>query len=386
MRTLVDLLATDDGRGYLADRGLFTDVDEFRSSLRPPVSDALTEVVGLPPGARLVHIGQQVCADYAPWTLAKFVAGAELAAHDDAVPVVLWHDMYSAEAERYGMRLVLPTGSKLRGIWFAPRAVGGREPRFIPVTPASLDEALRELAAWVEQSVKDRSKPDRTSARARMSALGDAVRSAEPGTLADVDGVLAAFLLRQRVGVDLPGVTLSELVDSGVLTASLDLYLERFDDVIAVFNEAVAELVALDIDPQVRPVDEDYLPLHYSCPTDGSRLRLTHDRSDGHHGVATCRCGTTYRFDLGRSTLGLGELATTGRWSPDVSLPVHHNDQASGWIVGRSTALYGLVFNAVVEKVMGGRPIPAWIPPQLSSAPQPGSPAPTLLLEYLLGP
>ena len=156
---------------------------------------------------------------------------------------------------------------------------------------------------------------------------------------------------------------------------------------IAVFNEAVAELVALDIDPQVRPVDEDYLPLHYSCPTDGSRLRLTHDRSDGHHGVATCRCGTTYRFDLGRSTLGLGELATTGRWSPDVSLPVHHNDQASGWIVGRSTALYGLVFNAVVEKVMGGRPIPAWIPPELSSGPAAGeSDAPTLLLEYLLGP
>ena len=102
--------------------------------------------------------------------------------------MVLWHDMYSAEAERYGMRLVLPTGSKLRGIWFAPRAVGASEPRFIPVTPASLDEALRELAAWVEQSVKDRSKPDRTAARARMSALADAVRSAEPGTLADVDG------------------------------------------------------------------------------------------------------------------------------------------------------------------------------------------------------
>jgi hypothetical protein len=186
--------------------------------------------------------------------------------------------------------------------------------------------------------------------------------------------------------MELPAVTLSALMDRNILTASLDAYLERLDDVIAVFNEAVEELIALDIDPQVKPLEDDHLPLHYSCPKDGTRLRLTHDRSDGSAAVATCRCGVAYRFDLGRSTPGLGELAGTGRWSPDVSLPVHHNDQAGGWIVGRSTALYGLVLNSVIERVLGGRPIPGWIPPELSSGPRPGSEPPTLLVEYLLGP
>lgn len=183
MRTLFDLLDTDSGREFLAERGLFTDVDEFRAALRPPVRDALTAAAGLPTGAPLVHIGQQVCADYAPWTLTKFVAGAQLAGYDDAAPVLLWHDMYSAEAERYGQRLVLPSGSKLRGIWFAPRAAGGSEPRFVPVSPATLDQAFRELGGWLEQAVKDRPKPDRAAARERLAALSEAVHAEKPETL-----------------------------------------------------------------------------------------------------------------------------------------------------------------------------------------------------------
>lgn len=175
-------------------------------------------------------------------------------------------------------------------------------------------------------------------------------------------------------------MTLSAVLEQGAFTESLEAYLERREDVVAVFNEAVAELVAQDVDPQVRPLPEDHLPLHYSCPTDGTRLRLS--LVDG-AAAATCRCGTGYRFDLGG---GLGELGATGRWSPDVSLPVHCNDAASGWVVGRSTALYGLVLNAVIDRVLGGRPIPGWIPPDLSSAPRPGSEPPTLLVDHLLGP
>src|SRR4051812_26298754 len=295
MRTLFDLLATDDGRGFLAERGLCTDVDDFRARLRPPVSDVLNDTVGLAPGTPLVHIGQQLCADYAPWTLSKFVAGAQLAAYDDAVPVLLWHDLYSAAAERYGMRLVLPSGSKLRGIWFAPRSAGGCEPRFIPVTTAGVDQALRELSGWVVQGVKDRPRPDRTAAGERMAALAEAVLGADPETLGDVDAAFATFLLRHRLGVELPAVTLSALMDRDVLTPPLEAYLERLDDVIAGFNEGVEEVAALDIAPQVKPLEDDHLPLHYSCPKDGTRLRLTHDRSDGSAAVATCRCGVSYR-------------------------------------------------------------------------------------------
>ena len=386
MRTLFELLDTDDGRAFLAERGLFTDRDEFRAQLKPPVNDLLSDAVGLPPGSPIVHIGQQVCTDYAPWTLSKFVAGAELRAHEDAVPLVLWHDMYQAEAERFGMRLVLPAGSKQRGIWLAPRSAGRAEPRFIPVGRPAVEEALGQLRDWVTHSVQGRTKPERAAALQRMAVLSETVLAGNLDTLGQVAGGLAGFLLTQRLGVALPRVFLSELMDRGVFTAPMDAFLGRLDEVIVVFNEAVAELVDLDIDPQVRPLPEDYLPLHYSCPADDTRLRLSRDRSAGHHAVATCGCGTDYRFDLGSDPIGLGELAATGRWSPDVSLPVHHNDQASGWVVGRSTALYGIVLNTVIDKVMGGRAIPGWIPPDLLSGPRPGDPGASLLVEYLLGP
>jgi hypothetical protein len=292
--------------------------------------------------------------------------------------------MYQADSERYGMRLVLPAGTKQRGIWLAPRSTGAAEPRFIAVDRPAVEQALRELGGWVSHSVQERPRPERQAAQARMAALAAAVLAGKLDTLGQVAGEFAGFLLARRLGVDLPRVFLSSLVDGGVLTEPLNTFLERLDDVRAVFNEAVADLVAREIDPQVRPLPEDYLPLHFSCPEDGARLRLTHDRSSGHHAVGACRCGTAYRFDLGSDPMSLGELAATRRWSPDVSLPVHHNDQASGWIVGRSTALYGLVLNAVVAKVLGGRPIPGWIPPQLMSGPRPGSTAPSLLVDYLL--
>jgi hypothetical protein len=386
MRTLFDLLDTDDGRAYLAERGLFTDVEEFAARLQPPVSPLLNQAMELPDDAPIVHIGQQVCTDYAPWTLSKFVAGAQLQARGDVVPAVLWHDLYQAEAERFGMRLVLPAGTKQKGIWLAPRKAGAGEPRFIEVGRPAVEAALAELATWVSHSVQTRQKPERKAAQARMAVLQEAVLAGELGTLGQAAGAFAGFLLAERLGTDLPQVYLSALMERDVLTGAMNAFLERLDDVRTVFNEAVADLVARDIDPQVRPLPEEYLPLHFSCPDDGTRLRLARDLGTGHHAVATCRCGTEYRFDLGGSPLGLGELAESSRWSPDVSLPVHHNDQASGWVVGRSTALYGLVLNTVIEKVMGGRPIPGWIPPDLMTGPRPGDSESTLLVEYLLGP
>lgn len=383
MRSLFDLLATPDGRRFLAENGLLTDIDDFRARLNPPICDDLNTLIGLPRSSRLVHIGQQVCSDYAAWTLTKFTAGAQLGRYGDVQPVALWHDTYQAVSERYGMRVVVPSGSKQLGIWFAPRAVGHREPRFIPVGRPAVEEVLKRLGAWVTSRMQDRPKDERTAARSRLEALAEAVLAEDLATLGSTNAAFAGFLLAGRLGERLPSTMLSTMLDEGVLTSSVNAYLENIDDVIAVFNEAVAELSSQDVDPQVRPLDADYLPLHFSCPQDGSRLRLTHDRTGGHFGVATCGCGTSYRFDLGRTTMSLGELATVGRWSLDVSLPIHHNDQASGWIVGRSTALYGLVLNAVTERVLGGRPIPGWIPPDLTSGPRPGSQSDSLLVAYL---
>jgi len=386
MRSLTDLLATDAGKDLLAQRGMHCDRDEFCRELRAPVDADLTTMVGLPPDALLVHIGQQVCTDYHPATASKYAAARQLT--DAGVsPVVLWHDAYAAETERYGMRMVLPSGSKQVGVWLASKRLGAGEPRFIPVEADAVEQAMEALGKWVTHRMQEQPKDRRQDARARVERLADAVRSAEVATLGDFNAVISNYLLREALGVSLPSASLSTMLAAGQLTPSLDDYLARLDDVVVVFNEAVADLVAHDIDPQVAPLTDDYLPLRYACRQDGARLVLRHERVGADHfATATCRCGTEHRFHLGSRTLGLGELEATGRWSPDVSLPIHHRDVASGWIVGRSTALYGLVMNAVIARVLDARPIPGFVPPDLleGSSSEPSEPSGvSLLVDHL---
>lgn len=385
MRSLADLLATAQGRKFLVDRGLFTDREEFLGRLRAPRTDGLVGMLGMPPGSAPVYVGQQVCADYSPATVTKFAAANRLTGRPLVASAILWHDCDRAGSERYGMRLVLPTEGRPTGIWLAPKSLDAHEPRFIPVGRQAVDEALGRLRSWVASTTRDQPGPVREAALARVAVLGEAVLGAPVDTLARANAAFANFLLAQRFGVRNPFAFLSDVLDRGLLTASVNAYLERLDDVIAVYNEAVAELCALDVDPRVRPLTPEHLPLHLSCPHDGTRLRLAHLRTTrDHFAVATCRCGSTHRFHLGRGAMSLGELAGTGRWSPDVSLPVHLNDLASGWVAGRSTALYGLVLNAVVARVLGGRPIPGWIPPELGHDRPPVDGEDSLLVEYLL--
>ncbi len=384
MRSLTDLLETDEGRGFLAERGMHSDATTFHDQLRPPLNDDLNTLLGLPPGRHLVHIGQQVCADYHPATASKFAAAHELTAIGDVSAVVLWHDAFAAESERYGMRMVLPSGSKNVGVWLAPRREGEGEPRFIEVGPDAVELALEALRKWVIHRMQEQPKSQRQESLTRMDKLADALHAADITTLGQANATLAMFLLREHLGLALPSTPLSTMLAAGHLTPSLNIYLAALDQVVAVFNETVADLVANDIDPQVAPLGDDYLPLRYSCPSDGTRLVLRHEQErDDHFATATCRCATMYRFHLGTGTMSLGELEDTDRWSPDVSLPIHHRNVASGWIVGRSTALYGLVMNEVIERVLAGRPIPGFIPPDLLEGTAPDPPGISLLVDYL---
>lgn len=52
-----------------------------------------------------------------------------------------------------------------------------------------------------------------------------------------------------------------------------------------------------------------------------------------------------------------------------MTLPVYLNAYVSGVVAGRSTALYGLVLDEVLRKVLGSRPIPMMVPPQLGVPP-----------------
>jgi len=391
VRDLPDLLATTADRDFLADRGMLTDQDAFVAALRPSSSTDLQALAGLPADSRPVHVGQQVCTDYLASTSMKFTAAATLGAVPGVAPVVLWHDADRADSERFGMRFVLPKGDQTFGIPLAPRSAGSHEPRFIPVAPEAIEEAAKGLRDWQSGRVKDRPKPERAAAVERLEALVAVLRAGEPGErLSELNARVAGFLLADACGAALPAARLSTMLDRGMLTESVERYVAAVDDVVKVFNEAVADLVDADIDPRVRPLGEDYLPLNYSCPTTGARMHLRRQVRAGRVlATGDCKCGEEHAFDLGdgRST-SLDSLAATGRWSPDVSLPVHHLHLASGWIVGASTALYGIVLNAVAERVLGLAPVPGLVPVRAADdadadTDTEADDAPSLLVGYL---
>jgi len=379
VRGLADLLADPRGVAFLAERGVFADDAAFAAELRPPERDDLTRLLALPPDCRLVYVGQQVCADLAAATAAKFVAARSAAARHGLTPTVLWHDMDSTQSERYGARVVLPSAKRTRGIWIVGRELEDLEPRFIPVEREHLEEVVAEIGAWARSAVS----ADRREARDRLLRLSEALLAPHVRTLADADRAIVSLVLREALGFDSTSIFASEMLAAGLLVDSVVAAVAAAADVVRVFNEAIDRLVGAEIDPQVRPLPEDYLPVRFSCPLEGTRLRLARESRGGALlATATCRCGTRYEFDLGGANDRLGELGATGRWSIDVSMPVYHNDLASGWVAGRSSALYGLAFNEVLERVFGRRPIPVLVPGDVGSG---GAAEPTLLVGWLTG-
>jgi hypothetical protein len=380
MQSLNELIKSERGLDFLRGRGIFVDSAAFVQSLRVPARASLTNLLGVRPDCLLVYVGQQACSDYEQSTVRKFEAARDLGKYDDVVVTMLWHDMYQADAERFGTRILLFGGSKVRGLWLVPRSMGIGEPRLIPVDRARLQDAMKEFMSWIDNAPC----ASRPAALARVKRIEDAILSDGVKTLGHVTGAIASHLLREQLRFCPPSTSASTMVTQGLMTEAINEFLANIDAVVAVFNEAVEDLIARDIDPQVKQISADYLPLHYSCPHDGIRLRLAHERSGSDHfAVATCKCRTLHRFHLGSGSASLGELQSTGRWSPDVSMPVYHNDIASGWVAGRSTALYGLVFNEVLKKVLGRQPIPALVPAQLGAEPDEQASVNTLMHDYL---
>ncbi len=120
------------------------------------------------------------------------------------------------------------------------------------------------------------------------------------------------------------------------------------------------------INPQVKPLPDHYLPLFFSCQVDNRRLRLYHhlDNND-HYAVSRCKCGQEYSFYLGQNTLSIAEIVQTNKWSPDVCFPIFFNDLVSGFVAGKSSALYLIVMNAVLRKVLAKTPVPILVPVNL---------------------
>jgi hypothetical protein len=194
-------------------------------------------------------------------------------------------------------------------------------------------------------------------------------------------GLLAEY------GISLTPVRLSSLLEERDLTEQVEACLNALPRVIEVFNRAVFDLSERGIDPLLHPLADDYLPLRISCASDATRLPLRRrDGPGGAYAVATCGCGATYRFRLGRRELSFDEIVQTHRWSPDVLLPTLVNDLASGVVAGKSSAIYGMVLNRVLREALDKEPIPMLVPEGLSRAPD-GTHlvADSLMVSYLLG-
>jgi hypothetical protein len=383
MRSLSDLLRSADGRSFLEARGVLADPSAFLELLRPPAHEGLNLLLGLGSESTLVYVGQQVCCDYPNSVKRKFIAARDLIGHDGHRAGILWHDMDRTGSDELAMRILLPLGGERTSIRLASRSLREREPRFIEVERDDLEEVLRRIGAWIGQGLP---KERRRAARSRLSGLAEALLGVRVESLAEANRALASLLLRDHLSFDPPSAFVSELAERSLLTGTINDCLASIDDFIAVLNDVIDELIAHDVDPLIRALPSDYLPLHYSCSRDGSRLRLTREhRGTDQFAVGTCHCGVTYRFHLGSRSPSLGELESTDRWSPDISLPIHLNDLASGFVAGRSSALYGLALNEVLTRVLGRRPIPALVPPEPSNMDTNQHGAGSLLYDYLAG-
>jgi hypothetical protein len=373
VRALAELMRSSDGGAFLEGHGVFLSEEEFVSRLRPPVRDDLRDVVDLAPGTP-VYAAHQLQCDYAPSVTAKLRTVSEVGRHQAVAPVALWLDMDRTGSNKLSTTIVWPDGG---GVRLAPQRFKEREPRFVPVERSRLEEVAAQLEVWARAA-------DDRGAGERHRPLTEALLAGEVATLAEANFRLTSAVLRERLRWEVPSVLISDIAGRDLLTAALNAAVAELEGFVAVFNAAVDALATADVDPQVRHLAEDYLPLRYSCSSCGARCTLVHRRHGADHvAETTCRsCGTEHRFHLGAGTPSADEVIATGRWSTDVSLPAYLNDLVGGVVVGRSSALYGLVLNEVVTQVLESTPVPMLIPPRLAEILE-ADPAGSLVYEYL---
>jgi hypothetical protein len=366
MRSVAQLLSAESGRQFLADRGIFCDAKEFAGRLNVPENGALALDRPYP-----VYVCQQTQIDYPGSVVSKFLATTALCDHPGVAPFSLWMD--TDHAKTAVSTIVIRSGpDEFRG-----RVISNRfrnvETRFLGIDPVTYQSVLNRLGQWLDQRL----------VRTRLERLQDSVAPAR--TLAEANLAMSEVMLAEHLDFAPPSILVSQV--TGMFESTLDRVLNSIDDFIKVFNDQIAACIAADIDPRVHTLPDDYLPLHFSCPNDGLRRRLAHRRDGAEHlAVADCRCGSTYRFPLGTSHLSAAELTATGRWSVDVTLPLFVDGLVSGAVVGRSSALYGLVLNEVATAVLGINPVPLLVPADLpETVPNPDRPD-SVLYDYLTAP
>jgi hypothetical protein len=382
--TLVELAASERGSALLREEGVFLDRRSFLGAIAPPARDALgrlSDAGGGDDGRPIVYMAQQLSVSFGASVFAKLALLSELEATHDLHGCALWVDVDRAGSDKRMTVISWPRGDRRVGVSMAPPGSKDREPRFISIDKRELFKALDRLRTYLGEAGVSRRGFD------RYAHLRDLLSQRPVNTLADLSAEVTGLLLAEY-GIRLAPVRLSSLLEERDLAEQVEACLNALPRVIEVFNRAVFELRERGIDPLLHPLADDYLPLRISCASDATRLPLRRrDGPGGAYAVATCRCGATYRFRLGRRELSLDEIVQTHRWSPDVLLPTLLNDLASGVVAGKSSAIYGMVLNRVLRVALDKEPIPMLVPEDLtSSAPDgPRLVADSLIVNYLLG-
>lgn len=364
MRSLADLLTSSEGLDYLRSRGVLTDRGEFRSRLEPPIDSGLaTSLAG--GSRRPVCSGQQLCVDYRASVVSKIELLLEMESDDELLPFFLWVDTDRVGSDNLMTKFAWPEPSKKGPVTILPPGARDVEARFARIDPSVLSTALGRLETHLRQSRFD----DEREAIDRFLRLKALFTREGVDVVSAFNLRLSRFLLTEVLGSAPRSTILSDQLHEGFVCAEMDLVLNHLPEVVQEFNHARQVLIQEGVDPQVGPLEPDYLPLFVSCERDGRRLRLHHkvDGSD-HFAVCQCRCGQDYAFHLGRGRLSVAQLVSTGRWSPDVSFPMLFNDSVSGFVAGRSSAIYLIVFSEVMRRVLGKRPVPIMVPAALGTA------------------
>lgn len=351
------LLSTPRGRDFLMSNGIHADPASFRAALSPPEDGRLACASGT--GRRpFVHMHQQIYVDYRPSVLAKLFVLDSLV--DSGVqPAFLWIDTDRAASDKLACRFYWPFAGALRAMKILPPGSDAVETRFARVDPPRTEAAYRRIAAYLRG---DQGMPA-AEPLARLSSLRAHMIAHEAVPLRDYGLGMTRALFAAHLNVDHPHVIVSEVLEKGWLTREIEDVLAALPAVIVAWNERVTSLHADGIATAVGMLPADYLPLYVSDPEDGARLRLRHEIVGADHfATAHGKGGRTHRFFLGSRHLRLDDLASSGRWSPDVTLPMLANPLFSGWVAGRSSALYALVFGKILTDVLGKRPIPILVP------------------------
>lgn len=385
MQNLNDLLTSPNGLDFLAAHDIYVDLEAFMTQLQRPAQVGLAACFATAQQMPIYAL-QQIYIDCTRSMLDRILLLDRLAQQPDCFPFFLWIDTDLAKTDALMLRFFWPLFGKKMSVRLSAGAHDNCELRFVPFEPSRVQQALDKLNTYLSQSITGRKKRTRARVQDRFEHLKAVFLQQNGGVLSELNHRVANFLLNNQAGLNPFSIIVSDLIGRDVITAEINRLLNHLDEVIVVFNAAVERLREQNIDPKVKPLAADYLPLHVSCSVCHRRLRL-HREVEGRDqfAVVMCRCQQLYKFYLGNGPLSIDDIVHSMAWSPDVCLTLFMNDFVSGYVGGGSSGLYyGLVMKEVLEKVLNKRRVPILLPPPTAADINTPEPFDSLLYRYLM--